>query len=135
MPKRNMAVGLPINTQHVVMAGSSSSESSPTDSEFSIADTYAAAKDWTEDAVCAFLDSIGFGHLQDTFRDNHITGEQFLDLDKDVMRDFGIPKLGDRIRLYVVIKRLRNKVVNHEDRPMQRVSCQMSTSLLLWTIC
>lgn len=100
-----------------------SPEGSDADTDRLVGETYNRARSWDVHTVCAFLESVGFGHLEENFRHNHISGEQLLELDKDVMRELGIKKVGERVRLYIVIKRLRNRVVNFEDDEINKVCC------------
>ncbi|KAF4510347.1 hypothetical protein G6O67_002240 [Ophiocordyceps sinensis] len=82
---------------------------SPTESEFSEADGPNSVKHWDEDRVGEYLRSINCGEYEKFFRKNHINGENLLELDKAVLQEMGIDKVGDRVRLFLGIKKLRTK--------------------------
>ncbi|KAK8048300.1 hypothetical protein PG994_010030 [Apiospora phragmitis] len=82
---------------------------SPTNSEFSDTDGPDAVKNWTEDQVCEYLRSVRCGEYEKLFRKNNINGENLLEMDKDVLKEMGIEKVGDRVRLFLGIKKLRTK--------------------------
>lgn len=42
---------------------------------------------------------------------NHFTGENLIDCDQKILQEMGIKKVGDRVRIFVAIKQLRNKAV------------------------
>jgi mitogen-activated protein kinase kinase kinase len=95
---------------------------SPTESEFSDADSPDAVKNWSEDRVCEYLRSVKCGEYEKIFRKNHINGENLLEMDKEVLKEMGIDKVGDRVRLFLGIKKLRTKAyANLKKR--NRVSC------------
>ncbi|KAM4055278.1 kinase [Hirsutella rhossiliensis] len=82
---------------------------SPTESDFSDADGPNSVKHWDEDRVADYLRSINCGDYEKLFRKNHINGENLLELDKAVLQEMGIDKVGDRVRLFLGIKKLRTK--------------------------
>ncbi|KAK7987464.1 hypothetical protein PG989_007779 [Apiospora arundinis] len=82
---------------------------SPTNSEFSDTEGPDAVKNWTEDQVCEYLRSVRCGEYEKLFRKNNINGENLLEMDKDVLKEMGIEKVGDRVRLFLGIKKLRTK--------------------------
>ncbi|KAI1879423.1 hypothetical protein JX265_002377 [Neoarthrinium moseri] len=82
---------------------------SPTESEFSDVDGPDAVKNWNEDQVCEYLRSVKCGEYEKLFRKNHINGENLLEMDKEVLKEMGIDKVGDRVRLFLGIKKLRTK--------------------------
>ncbi|KAL8389929.1 hypothetical protein RB595_009191 [Gaeumannomyces hyphopodioides] len=83
---------------------------SPTESEFSD-DAQDSVKHWDEDKVCEYLRTVRCGEYEKIFRKNHITGENLLEMDKDVLKEMGIDKVGDRVRLFLSIKKLRTKAI------------------------
>ncbi|KYK61793.1 MAP kinase kinase kinase Ste11 [Drechmeria coniospora] len=93
------------------MSAGSQSFASPTESEFSDTDTDGpdSAKNWDEDKVCHYLQSINCAEYEKLFRMNHINGENLLELDKRILQEMGIEKVGDRVRLFLGIKKLRTK--------------------------
>jgi mitogen-activated protein kinase kinase kinase len=85
---------------------------SPTESEFS--DSYRngldAVQDWDESRVCDWLASINCGQYVDIFRKNNITGENLLEMDQALLKEMGIKKIGDRVRISSHAKRFRSSV-------------------------
>ncbi|KAI2636453.1 kinase-like domain-containing protein [Hypomontagnella submonticulosa] len=89
---------------------------SPTESEFSDADGPDAVKNWDEDQVCEYLRSVKCGEYEKLFRKNNINGENLLEMDKEVLKEMGIEKVGDRVRLFLGIKKLRTKTYANQKR-------------------
>ncbi|KAK6950278.1 Mitogen-activated protein kinase kinae kinase mst11 [Daldinia eschscholtzii] len=89
---------------------------SPTESEFSDLDGPDAVKNWTEDQVCDYLRSVKCGEYEKLFRKNNINGENLLEMDKEVLKEMGIDKVGDRVRLFLGIKKLRTKAYANQKR-------------------
>lgn len=95
---------------------------SPTESEFSESDSPDAVKNWDEEKVCEYLRSVKCGEYEKMFRKNHINGENLLEMDKDVLKEMGIDKVGDRVRLFLSIKKLRTKAYANQKK-RNRVCC------------
>ena len=89
---------------------------SPSESEFSEGDGPASVKNWDEDQVCEYLRSVKCGEYEKLFRKNHINGENLLEMDKEVLKEMGIDKVGDRVRLFLGIKKLRTKTYASQKR-------------------
>ncbi|KAI2612525.1 kinase-like domain-containing protein [Hypoxylon fragiforme] len=89
---------------------------SPTESEFSDLEGPDAVKNWTEDQVCEYLRSVKCGEYEKLFRRNNINGENLLEMDKEVLKEMGIDKVGDRVRLFLGIKKLRTKAYANQTR-------------------
>ncbi|KAI0118824.1 mitogen-activated protein kinase [Nemania sp. FL0031] len=89
---------------------------SPTESEFSDIDGPDAVKNWTEDQVCEYLRSVKCGEYEKLFRKNNINGENLLEMDKEVLKEMGIDKVGDRVRLFLGIKKLRTKAYANQKK-------------------
>jgi mitogen-activated protein kinase kinase kinase len=84
--------------------------SSPTESEFSDVDgPESSAKNWDEERVCDWLRDNNCGDYEKLFRKNNINGENLLEMDKSVLQEMGIDKIGDRVRLFLAIKKLRTR--------------------------
>jgi mitogen-activated protein kinase kinase kinase len=98
---------MPIQTQ---------SFASPTESEFSESDSPDSVKNWDEDQVCDYLRSVKCGDYEMIFRRNHINGENLLEMDKEVLREMGIDKVGDRVRLFLGIKKLRTRAYANQKK-------------------
>ncbi|KAG9542290.1 hypothetical protein KCU77_g21982, partial [Aureobasidium melanogenum] len=73
---------------------------SPTESEFSdssrMSDT---VKNWDEQRVAEWLISINCGQYVDIFKNNNITGENLMDMDPATLKEMGVNKIGDRVRI------------------------------------
>lgn len=83
---------------------------SPTGSEFSESyDALEAVKAWDEKKVGEWLQSIKCGQYEAIFRSHNFTGESLLECDQKILAEIGIKKIGDRVRINVAIKQLRNK--------------------------
>ncbi|KAI9837477.1 MAG: hypothetical protein M1819_007125 [Sarea resinae] len=90
---------------------------SPTDSEFSeIYDGPDSVRNWDEKQVIDWLRSINCSQYEHLFRANHINGEALLECDQAVLRDIGVKKIGDRVRMNVSIKSFRKKTSNLRKR-------------------
>ncbi|KAF7197186.1 Serine/threonine-protein kinase STE11 [Pseudocercospora fuligena] len=85
---------------------------SPTESEFS--ESYKEAKesilDWDESRVGDWLKSINCAQYVEIFRKNNITGENLMDLDQATLKEMGIKKIGDRVRINTHAKVFRSNV-------------------------
>ena len=85
---------------------------SPTESEFS--DSYKEARDsvldWDEDRVGEWLRSINCSQYIDVFRKNNINGQHLMDMDQATLKEMGIKKIGDRVRIGSYAKVFRNSV-------------------------
>ncbi|CAK7272417.1 ATP binding [Sporothrix epigloea] len=100
----------------IAPASTNQSFASPTDSEFSDLDGPDFVKNWDEDRVCEYLRSLNCGDYETIFRKNHINGENLLEMDKEVLKEMGIEKVGDRVRLSLNIKKLRAKAYANQKR-------------------
>ena len=89
---------------------------SPTESEFSDADSPDSAKNWDEERVCDWLRGVNCGEYEKLFRRNNINGENLLEMDKAVLQEMGIDKIGDRVRLFLSIKKLRTKAYANQKK-------------------
>jgi hypothetical protein len=98
------------------MVASNQSFASPTESEFSDIEGPESAKNWDEERVCDWLRSINCGDYEKIFRKNNITGENLLEMDKAVLQEMGIDKIGDRVRLFLGIKKLRTKAYANQKK-------------------
>jgi len=89
---------------------------SPTESEFDDGDGPDSVKHWDEERVCEYLRSVKCGEYEKVFRKNHINGENLLEIDKEVLKEMGVEKVGDRVRLFLGIKKLRTKTYANQRR-------------------
>lgn len=98
------------------MVTATTSFASPTESEFSDVESPDAAKNWDEERVCEWLRSVNCGDYEKLFRKNNINGENLLEMDKSVLQEMGIDKIGDRVRLFLNIKKLRTKTYANQKK-------------------
>lgn len=83
---------------------------SPTNSEFSdVYDGLDSIRAWDEKKVGEWLHTIRCGQYESLFKTNNFTGESLLECDQKILAEMGIKKIGDRVRINVAIKQLRNK--------------------------
>ena len=83
---------------------------SPTESEFSdYNDGLDSIRLWDEKKVGDWLHSIRCGQYEQLFRANNFNGDNLLECDQKILQEMGIKKIGDRVRIFVAIKQLRNK--------------------------
>jgi mitogen-activated protein kinase kinase kinase len=102
------ALAMPVSNQQFT---------SPTESEFSDSiDGPDSAKNWDEERVCDWLHTVNCGAYEKLFRKNNINGENLLEMDKAVLQEMGIDKIGDRVRLFVGIKKLRTKAYANQKK-------------------
>ncbi|GIZ39029.1 hypothetical protein CKM354_000242100 [Cercospora kikuchii] len=86
---------------------------SPTESEFS--ESYkdmggSNVLQWDEERVGEWLKSINCAQYVEIFKRNNITGENLMDLDQATLKEMGIKKIGDRVRINSHAKTFRNNV-------------------------
>ncbi|KAJ0378838.1 hypothetical protein COL26b_002903 [Colletotrichum chrysophilum] len=108
--------GMPPSRRAPTIPNQTTSYASPTESEFSESDGPDAVKNWDEEKVCDYLRGVKCGEYEKLFRKNHINGENLLELDKDVLKEMGIEKVGDRVRLFLGIKKLRTKAYANQKK-------------------
>ena len=106
---------------------------SPTESEFS--ESYKEAKesilDWDESRVGDWLKSINCAQYVEIFRKNNITGENLMDLDQATLKEMGIKKIGDRVRINTHAKVFRSNVYKRTSkRVMNRVGTLNNLDML-----
>ncbi|KAI5459946.1 kinase-like domain-containing protein [Mariannaea sp. PMI_226] len=97
------------------MPNTSQIYASPAESDFED-DGPESVKNWDEDGVCEYLRSVKCGEYEKLFRKNHINGENLLEMDKEVLKEMGIEKVGDRVRLFLGIKKLRTKAYANQKK-------------------
>ncbi|PSN69141.1 MAP kinase-like protein [Corynespora cassiicola Philippines] len=101
---------------------------SPTESEFSeIYDAPDAIRHWDEDKVGDWLKRINCAQYVELFKQNHINGENLMEMDQTHLKDMGIKKVGDRVRIGSQAKQLRNKEYK---KASKRTSNRQSLAML-----
>ncbi|OJD35955.1 ste ste11 protein kinase [Diplodia corticola] len=96
---------------------------SPTESEFS--ETYDApdsVKNWDEDRVGEWLKTINCAQYIQLFKENNINGEVLMEMDQSQLKEMGIKKIGDRVRIGSQAKLFRNKEYRKSKRNSNRES-------------
>ncbi|KAI7073639.1 hypothetical protein KC352_g42266, partial [Hortaea werneckii] len=100
-------------------AGAAGMFTSPTESEFSESYKESAREnvvDWDEARVGDWLRSINCGQYVDLFRKNNINGENLMDMDQVMLKEMGVKKVGDRVRIGAQAKVFRNKVYRRNSK-------------------
>lgn len=116
LPTSVPQTAIPTSRRTPVLPSSSQNYASPTESEFSETDGPDSVKNWDEERVCEYLRSVKCGEYEKLFRKNHINGENLLEMDKEVLKEMGIEKVGDRVRLFLGIKKLRTKAYANQKK-------------------
>jgi hypothetical protein len=62
---------------------------------------------WDEATVGEWLRSVNCGKYRAAFVANNINGDALLDCDQTILKEVGVKKVGDRIRIMVAVKALR----------------------------
>ncbi|KFY76164.1 hypothetical protein V498_09718 [Pseudogymnoascus sp. VKM F-4517 (FW-2822)] len=125
-----MSAGL-TSRRVLVVPPSNQTSFSPTESEFSDSiDDPDSAKHWDEERVCDWLHTINCGAYEKLFKKNNINGENLLEMDKAVLQEMGIDKIGDRVRLFVSIKKLRTKAYANQKKRNRDSFAGLESSLL-----
>ncbi|KAL5342953.1 kinase-like domain-containing protein [Aspergillus crustosus] len=98
---------------------------SPTKSEFSaeVDDGLDAVRSWDEKQVIAWLHSINCQQYEPLFKANNFNGNNLIECDQKILQEMGIKKIGDRVRIFVAIKKLRNKsVANRKQQNLRQLA-------------
>lgn len=106
----------PRRTPAAPMASQNYASQAESDFDDDDADGPDSVKNWDEDRVCDYLRSVKCGEYEKIFRRNHINGENLLEIDKEVLKEMGVDKVGDRVRLFLGIKKLRTKTYASQRR-------------------
>ncbi|KAK9459023.1 kinase-like domain-containing protein [Lipomyces oligophaga] len=67
---------------------------------------------WNEARVGEWLASVGCAKYGPIFTQHHIDGTALLEIDSNAVKELGVSKVGDRVRIYVAIRALRTKVMS-----------------------
>ncbi|KAF9514518.1 hypothetical protein BS47DRAFT_1343100 [Hydnum rufescens UP504] len=74
-------------------------------------------KQWSDPHVSKWLSEAKVGHHATRFRENDIRGDLILDLDQTALKETGIISVGDRIKILVAVKALRQKCMRSTSVP------------------
>ncbi|KAG6364571.1 hypothetical protein INS49_006173 [Diaporthe citri] len=116
VPSSSTQSSYPPPRRAATIPATNQSFASPTESEFSEGDGPDSVKYWDEDRVCDYLRTVKCGDYENLFRKNHINGENLLEMDKEVLKEMGIDKVGDRVRLFLGIKKLRTQAYANQKK-------------------
>ncbi|KAG8630056.1 hypothetical protein KVT40_001675 [Elsinoe batatas] len=101
---------------------------SPTESEFSESyDTSDAVRSWDELRVGDWLKSINCSQYVELFQKHNINGENLIDLDQSTLKELGVNKVGDRVRINSQAKLFRASAAR---RTSKRVVNRHSLAIL-----
>lgn len=82
---------------------------SPTESEFSEHyDSPSSVKNWDEDRVAEWLQSMNFSNYVSMFMSQNVTGIVLMELDRNALKELGVKKVGDQIRIATFAKKFRD---------------------------
>ena len=88
--------------------------------------TVASTNSFSEVGISVSLSS---SNIVDNFSVNNVTGGNLIECDQMVLKEMGIKKIGDRVRIFVAIKQLRTKAVgNQKKRTRDSISALDSRS-------
>lgn len=87
--------------------------------------------EWQAPEVASFLTSLKCGHLAPVFEANDITGDVILELDLTHLKEMGVSRVGDRVRLLAGLKALKASTLV-ASTPRQSVSSRGSPSVSLF---
>ena len=73
---------------------------------------------WDEATVGEWLKSVNCGKYRQIFASNNINGDALLDCDQNILKEVGVTKVGDRIRIMVAVKALRAHTVSLSRVPL-----------------
>ncbi|KAA8898939.1 hypothetical protein TRICI_006433 [Trichomonascus ciferrii] len=74
-----------------------------------------AVRKWDKSTLREWLETLKCGQYIKLFEENHITGDILLECDQRALKEMGIKKVGDRIRIDQALKTLRAKSINRDD--------------------
>lgn len=75
---------------------------------------------WGDDHVGQWLDAVKVGQYKDVFRQNDIRGNVLLDVDQTALKEMGVVRVGDRVKITVAIKALRQKCATSQRQIQQQ---------------
>src|SRR5271155_603064 len=81
---------------------------------------------WDEATVGEWLKSVNCGKYRAVFAANNINGDALLDCDQTILKEVGVTKVGDRIRIMVAVKALRTHAAS-----VSRVPRRLETRRLI----
>ncbi|KAH9817554.1 sterile alpha motif/pointed domain-containing protein, partial [Melampsora americana] len=64
---------------------------------------------WSDDQVLKWLQDLKLSHLASIFAENDIVGDVLLDVDQAALKEMGVSKVGDRVKVIVAVKDLKQR--------------------------
>ncbi|KAA1091913.1 ATP binding [Puccinia graminis f. sp. tritici] len=71
---------------------------------------------WDDQHVARWLTDIKLPHLAPIFAENDIIGDILLDVDQSALKEMGVTKVGDRVKLVVAVKDLKQRCVREREQ-------------------
>ncbi|KAH9821722.1 hypothetical protein DFH28DRAFT_846796, partial [Melampsora americana] len=62
---------------------------------------------WSDDQVLNWLQDLELSHLALIFAENDIVGDVLLDVDQAALKEMGVSKVGDYVKVIVAVKDLK----------------------------
>jgi mitogen-activated protein kinase kinase kinase len=98
-------MALVLSSSALTVPPSPTSRTPPGASPF--AGNFDLVQQWDEATVGEWLKSVNCGKYRQQFASNNINGDALLDCDQNILKEVGVTKVGDRIRIMVAVKALR----------------------------
>ncbi|KAJ2312050.1 ATP binding, partial [Coemansia sp. Cherry 401B] len=67
---------------------------------------------WSESRVCQWVREQGFGKYEEAFREHLVNGEALVELDYGLLKELSVDTVGERVRLNLAIRRLRQQCLH-----------------------
>lgn len=81
---------------------------------------HSRVQNWNDEDISNFLTDYNCPVYVKLFKDNDIRGDNILDVDQTALKEMGVPRVGDRVRISVAINGLRNRcfdeLVQHDQK-------------------
>ncbi|OAV85032.1 hypothetical protein PTTG_30852, partial [Puccinia triticina 1-1 BBBD Race 1] len=83
---------------------------------------------WDDHHIAKWLADIKLPHLAPIFAENDIVGDILLDLDQQALKEMGVSKVGDRVKLLVAVKDLKQRCVREREQRIPATTTTTTTS-------
>ncbi|KAI9727768.1 MAG: ATP binding [Cirrosporium novae-zelandiae] len=102
---------------------------SPTESEFSENyDGPDSVRNWDEKRVSEWLRGIHLSQYEQLFKANNFTGDTLLEIDQNILKEMGVKKIGDRLRIATSISQLRKQATGNRKKRNRDSFAALSSS-------
>ncbi|KAJ2767816.1 ATP binding, partial [Coemansia nantahalensis] len=71
---------------------------------------------WSEQRVCQWVQEQGFAKYAGAFREQQVNGEALVELDYGLLKELSVRTVGERVRLNLAIRRLRQQCLQTDAR-------------------